>query len=134
MSQADVAYLRQEYARQSAGQPWGEAAAVAVLLGFEPVAADERLARHVSRDGVRWDALLADRTWSSGERFLIATGAGLWNGRRRDQVGIAQIVFLDDTFFTAWLAMIAAACTGRVPRPGELTAQLHSLLSVEEWS
>lgn len=133
MSQADVAYLRQEYIRQSTGEPWGEAAAVAVLLGFEPVAADKRLARHVARDGVRWDALLADRTWSAGERFLIATAAGLWNGRLT-QVGISQVAFLDDAFFTTWLAMIAAACTGRVPRPGELSAELRSLLTAEEQS
>jgi hypothetical protein len=133
MNQADVAYPRQEYTRQSAGQPWGEAAAVAVLLGFKPVAADKRLARHVGRDGVRWDALLADRTWSSGERFLIQTAAGLWKGRR-SQADIGQVAFLDDAFFTVWLAMIAAARTGRVPRPGELIVELRSLLTAEEWS
>ena len=51
MSQADIAFLRQEYIRQSTAQRWGEAAAVAVLLGFEPIAGDDRLARHASRGG-----------------------------------------------------------------------------------
>lgn len=116
MSQADVAFLRREYTRQSSGQPWGEAAAVAVLLGFEPVAADDRLARHVGRGGIDWGAVLADETWSTGERFLIATAAGAWSGRRT-QVDISRVAYLDDSFFSTWLDIVFACRHGHVPDP-----------------
>ena len=117
MSQADIAYLRQEYIRQSTGQPWGEAAAVAVLLGFEPIASDNRLARHASRDGIEWDAVLADKTWSTGERFLIATAAGAWTGRRT-QVDISRVAFLDDTLFGTWIDIVFACRHGQVQNRG----------------
>jgi hypothetical protein len=117
MSQADVAHLRQEYIRQTTGQPWGEAAAVAVLLGFEPVAGDNRLARHAGRDGIDWDAVLADKTWSTGERFLIATAAGAWSGRRT-QVDISRVAYLDDDFFSTWIDIIFACRHGHVPATG----------------
>jgi hypothetical protein len=114
MSKADVAALRREYILGTAREPWGEAAAVAVLLGFEPVAADKRFAAHARRDGVGWDAVLADETWSSGERFLIATAAGAWNGRRT-MVDISRVAWLDDRFLQTWLAIIQARIDGRVP-------------------
>lgn len=117
MSHADVAALRQQYTRASARERWGEAAAVAVLLKFEPIAADDRFAVHVTRSGVDWDDLLADQTWSLTERFLIATAAGLWTGRCT-QADISRVAFLDDTFFAAWAAMITAARTGCIPRAG----------------
>ncbi|HEX7164382.1 MAG TPA: hypothetical protein VF223_24455 [Trebonia sp.] len=117
MSQADIAYLRQEYIRQSTVQPWGEAAAVAVLLGFEPIAGDNRLARHADRDGIDWDDVLADKTWSTGERFLIATAAGAWNGRRT-QVDISRVAYLDDAFFGTWIDIIFACRHGQVPDLG----------------
>jgi hypothetical protein len=114
VSRADVAALRQEYARATASQQWGEAAAVAVLLGFEPIAGHDRFAALVTRSGVDWDELLADQAWSSGERFLIGTAAGIWRGRRTE-VDIAQVAFLSDDFLAAWLAMVTAAVQGHVP-------------------
>ena len=114
MSQAYVAYLRQEYIRQSTGQGWGEAAAVAVLLGFKPIAGDKRLARHADRDGLDWEAILADKTWSPSERFLIATAAGAWSGQRT-MIDISRVAYLDDNFFSTWMDIIRACTHGHVP-------------------
>jgi hypothetical protein len=114
MSRAVIAFLRQEYIRQSTGQRWGEAAAVAVLLGFERIAGDDRFARHARRDGIAWDAVLADKTWSTGERFLIATAAGAWNGRRT-MIDISRVAYLDDAFFGTWMDIIRARMDGHVP-------------------
>jgi hypothetical protein len=112
--QADnVAALRQQYVNGTRREPWGEAAAAAVLLGFEPVSADRRFAAHVDRDGVDWDAVLADKTWTATERFLIATAAGAWNGRRT-LIDISRVAWLDDTFLQAWLGIIRARIDGRV--------------------
>lgn len=114
MIPAQMASLRDEYLGACSRQPWGEAAAVAVLLGFEALASDGRLARRTSSSGVDWDAVLDDRTWSPSERFLVATAAGLWRGRRT-QADISRVPFLDDAFFAVWLDMVTAARTGRVP-------------------
>jgi hypothetical protein len=114
MSQADVTALREQYSRSCAREPWGEAAAVAVLLGFGPVAGDDRFCRHAGTDYVDFTAVLAERTWSTAERFLIATAAALWTGRRTD-ADMSRVAFLDDRFFGTWQAMITAARTGRVP-------------------
>ena len=114
MSQADVAFLRQEYIRQSTGQGWGEAAAVAVLLGFKPIASDDRLARHADRDGIEWEAVLTDKTWSSGERLLIATAAGVWSGQRTI-VDISRVAYLDNAFLGTWMDIIRACTEGHVP-------------------
>lgn len=114
MSRADIAALREQYVRQTSREPWGEAAAVAVLLGFEPIASDNRLARHADRDGIAWDAVLADKTWSTGERFLIATTAGAWKGRRT-QVDISRVAYLDDAFFSVWIDIIFACRHGHIP-------------------
>ena len=114
---ADVAALRRECINVTQIEPWGEAAAVAVLLGFEPVAADKRFAAHVDRDGINWDAVLADETWSTGERFLIATAAGLWSGRPHG-ADVCRSAFLDDDFYEVWLAMVTASRTGKVPGDG----------------
>jgi hypothetical protein len=113
MSAADVAALRAEYAAACARQRWGEAAAVAVLLGFGPVAGHQGFSRHVSAAGADWDEILAG-PWSSGERFLIETAAALWRGW--GTADISRVAFIDDTFFTAWLAMITAARSGRLPQ------------------
>ena len=114
MTRRDVTALRQHYVNGTRREPWGEAAAVAVLLGFDQVAADKRFYVHVDPDGVDFDAVLADKTWSSGERFLIATAAGAWHGRRT-LIDISRVAWLDDTFLTAWLAIIHARINGRVP-------------------
>lgn len=116
-----VADLRADYARQCAASPWGEAAAVCVLLGFAPVAGHPRFARYADRRGVDFTAALKDRTWSSGERFLIATAAGLWSGRD-PHADISRIPYLDDDFYEAWLAMVTASRTGRAPGDGPLPA------------
>jgi hypothetical protein len=109
-----VEELRDRLTRASARARWGEAAAVAVLLGFEPVAGHERLTAHVGRDGIDWDAVLADQAWSPAERLLIATAAGLWSGRRT-MIDISRVPFLHDDALQAWQDMITAALTGRVP-------------------
>jgi hypothetical protein len=122
MSQADVAFLHQQYIRQSSGQGWGEAAAVAVLLGFKPIAGDDRLARHADRDGVEWEAVLADKTWSSTERLLIATAAGAWSGQRT-MVDISRVAYLDDNFLRTWMDIIRARTQGHVPGRPESSKQ-----------
>lgn len=113
MSRADVIALREEYRRACAREPWGEAAAVAVLLGCERLACDDRLARHAGKDGVRWEAVLAEGTWSPTERFVLATAAGLWTGRRTE-VDISRLGFLDDGFYALGQAILTAA--GRMPK------------------
>jgi hypothetical protein len=110
---ANVAALRQEYVRATSRERWGEAAAVAVLLGFEPIAGHRRFARHVSHDGIDWDDLLTREKWTPSERLLIGTAAGLWRGRRTD-VDISQVAYLDDDFLATWLAIIRAGTTGHV--------------------
>jgi hypothetical protein len=110
---ASVAALRCKYIQATSKDRWGEAAAVAVLLGFEPIAADPRFARHVTRDGIDWDALLAE-SWSPTEQLLIGTAAGIWSGSRT-LVDISRVTRLGDEFFGTWTAMIAAMDTGHVP-------------------
>ncbi|MGH3299156.1 MAG: hypothetical protein ACRDP7_45940 [Trebonia sp.] len=114
MTGRDVAALRQEYIHVTQIEPWGEAAAVAVLLGFDRVAADKRFYAHVDRDGVDWDAVLADETWSTGEQFLIATAAGSWNGRLT-LIDISRVAWLDDRFLQTWFDIVHARINGRVP-------------------
>ncbi|MGA2830121.1 MAG: hypothetical protein ABSF03_28885 [Streptosporangiaceae bacterium] len=107
-----VAGLRGELARSLTGGPWGEAAAVASLLNFEPIAGHPRFARYVDRGGIDWDNALKDRTWSTGERFLIATAAALWSGHPSG-ADLSRVPFLTDDFYAAWLAMITASRTGK---------------------
>jgi hypothetical protein len=114
MTEADVAALRDDLTRQCAASRWGEAAAVAVLLGFEPVARHPRFPRYVDRRGVDWTSALKDKTWSDGERFLIATAGGLWSGRAHG-ADVCRVPFLSDDFYEAWLAMVTASRTGKVP-------------------
>jgi hypothetical protein len=114
MSETDVAALRAEYEAACARERWGEAAAVAVLLGFGPVAAHPRFARYAGRSGINWPEAVRDRSWSEGERFLIATAAGLWTGRPCG-ADVCRVPFLDDGFYACWLAMVEASRTGKVP-------------------
>lgn len=124
MTQPETAeLLRRGYVSQCEEGPWGEAAAAAVLLAFPAIAADARFTENVPLSGVDWEEVLADSTWSSAERFLIATAAALWLGRGRVTVDVAQVAWLDDRFFRVWHDMITAACTGRIPgQPGEEAA------------
>ncbi|HET9974333.1 MAG TPA: hypothetical protein VFQ68_39290 [Streptosporangiaceae bacterium] len=117
MADDNIAVLREDLARSLAAGRWGEAAAVAVFLGFEPVAGHPRFARYVGPAGVSWPAALKDPTWSEGERFLIATAAGLWTGRPCG-ADVCRVPFLDDGFYEAWLAMVTAARTGKVRGDG----------------
>lgn len=114
MSRAEVENLRQTYVRQCSSEPWGEAAAVAVLLRFERISGDNRFASRTDQDGVDWPEVLADSTWSSTERFLIASAAALWNSRN-GAVDLSRIAWLDDTFWQVWHDMVIAARTGRIP-------------------
>lgn len=109
---AIVAALRAELARSLTGGPWGEAAAVVSLLDFEPIAGHPRFARYASRSGVDWGDALKDRTWLTGERFLIATAAALWSGRPSG-ADLSRVPFLTDDFYAAWLAMVTASRTGK---------------------
>ena len=121
MARADVAALRVKYAAACAAELWGEAAAVAVLLSFEPIAGRREFARHVTMGGVGWDKVLAEPAWSTGERFLIATAAGLWTGRPCG-ADVCSVPFLDDGFYAVWLAMVTASRTGKVsPRESAAT-------------
>lgn len=117
MADADVKALREDLARQCSASRWGEAAAVAVLLGFAPVAAHPRFGRYAGPGGISWAEALRDRAWSEGERFLIASAAGLWTGRPCG-ADVCRVPFLDDDFYGAWLAMVTASRTGRVPEAG----------------
>jgi hypothetical protein len=110
---ANVAALRRKYVRATSRDRWGEAAAVAVLLSFEPISDDPRFASHVTRDGIDWDALLAE-SWSPAEQLLIGTAAGIWSGSRT-LVDISRVTRLGDDFFGAWTAMIRAMDDGHVP-------------------
>jgi hypothetical protein len=114
MADADVAALRAKYVKACAMQPWGEAAAVAVLLAYEPVASRPEFARHVTRGGVHWDTVLAEAAWWPQARFLIATAAGLWTGRMHG-ADVCRVAFLDDGELAAWQAMVTARLTGIVP-------------------
>ena len=114
MSDADVKALRAKYVTACAAEPWGEAAAVAVLLAFAPVASRREFARHVTRGGVHWDKVLDEPAWSTGERFLVATAAGLWSGGPRG-ADVYLVPFLGDDFYAVWLAMVTASRTGKVP-------------------
>lgn len=116
MTDDGVAALREDLARSLTGGPWGEAAAVAVLLDFTPIAGNPKFIQHISRGGVGWTAALTEENWSEGERFLIATAASLWSGRGRAYgADVGQIPFLDDDFYGVWLAMVTASRTGKVP-------------------
>lgn len=115
MTPDDIAALRDDLTRQCAASRWGEAAAVAVLLGFEPVAGHPRFARYAGPSGVNWPEALRDPTWSEGERFLIATAAGLWTGRPCG-ADVYWVPFLSDGFYETWLAMVTASRTGKVPQ------------------
>ncbi len=108
-----VAALREDLTRSLLGGPWGEAAAVVVLLDFKPIAGNPRFARHADRGGVHWDAVLAEN-WSASERFLIATAAGLWGGRAYG-ADVSWVPFLGDDFFAVWQAMVTASRTGKAP-------------------
>jgi len=114
VSQSDVKNLREKAVRRCSAGPWGEEAAVAVLLGFDRIAGDRRFWMHVDQAGVDFDPILADDTWSTTERFLIATCACLWNSRH-GPVDIGQVYSLDSTFWQVWHDMVTAARTGRVP-------------------
>jgi len=110
VSRADIASLAERYGGYAGS---GQHAAVAVLLGYEPVAAAAKFHRHVNGRGVDWDGVLGE-TWPAGERLLVATAAGLWSGRRTT-VDISRAGFVDDGQYAVWAAMLAAHRTGQVP-------------------
>ncbi len=114
MSEADVVTLRAEYEAACSRERWGEAAAAAVLLGFEPVASRPEFARHVTMGGVGWDKVLAEAAWWPEARFLIATAAGLWTGQPHG-ADVCKAAFLDDDECKVRLAMVTARLTGKVP-------------------
>jgi hypothetical protein len=114
MSDGTVQRLRAKYVTACATGPWGEAAAVAVLLGFGPIAARPEFTRHVTMGGVGWDKVLAEPAWWPEARFLIATAAGLWTGRPYG-ADVCRVAALDDSELAVWQAMVTARLTGKVP-------------------
>jgi hypothetical protein len=114
MASADVTALRAKYVTACATAPWGEAAAVAVLLGYGPVASRPEFARHVTMSGVHWDKVLAEAAWWPEARFLIATAAGLRTGEPHG-ADVCRVASLDDHEAAVWQAMITARLTGKVP-------------------
>jgi hypothetical protein len=106
--------LRAKYAEACALEPWGEAAAVAVLLAYGPIAARPEFRRHVTAGGVHWDKVLAEAAWWPEARFLIATAAGLWTGQPHG-ADVCRVAFLDASELAAWQAMVTARLTGKVP-------------------
>jgi len=114
MADADVKALRAKYVTACAAQPWGEAAAVAVLLGYGPVASRREFSRHVSMRGVGWDKMLEEAAWWPEARFLIATAAGLWTGQPYG-ADVCRLPSLGDAELEAWQAMVTARMTGKVP-------------------
>ena len=117
MAKADVAAMRVKYVTACAAEPWGEAAAVAVLLAYDPIAARPEFARHVGRSGIAWAQALDEPAWWPEARFLIATAAGLWTGEPYG-ADVCGILHLDDSELAAWQAMVAARLTGKVPVDG----------------
>lgn len=112
MSRSDVDRLRQAYMTHEAGS--GEHAAVAVLLGYAPLVDQQDFHRHVSSDGITWDALLKEN-WSETDRLLIQAAYALWrSGGVEIDLGRAM-AFLDDQQFAVWRDMLTARRTGRVP-------------------
>lgn len=114
MAEADVTALRAKYETACAASPWGEAAAVAVLLGYEPVASRREFARHVTMGGVHWERVLDEAAWWPEARYLIASAAGLWTGQPHG-ADVCKAAFLDDDECKVWLAMVTARLTGKVP-------------------
>ena len=117
MSDGIVQRLRAKYTVACTIEPWGEAAAAAVLLGFGPVAARPEFTRHVTMGGVGWDKVLAEPAWWPEARFLIATAAGLWTGQPYG-ADVCRVASLGDEELAAWQAMVAARLTGKVPGNG----------------
>ena len=117
MSSADVPRLRAKYVTACTIAPWGEAAAVAVLLGYGPIASRPEFARHVHVGGVRWDKVLAEAAWWPEARYLIASAAGLWTGEPHG-ADVCRVASLDDNEVAVWQAMITARLTGKVPQDG----------------
>lgn len=99
----------------------GEHAAVAVLLGYAPVATSAKFARYVTERGVDWDGVLGE-TWPAPERLLIATAAGLWSGRRTT-VDISRAAFLPEQDYRLWQLMLSAHRSGSVT-PGDTASEV----------
>lgn len=99
----------------------GEHAAVAVLLGYAPVATSAKFARYVTERGVDWDGVLGE-TWPAPERLLIATAAGLWSGRRTT-VDISRAAFLPEQDYQLWQLMLSAHRSGSVT-PGDTASEV----------
>src|SRR5215831_17980402 len=107
MSAGDVDILAARY-RGYGGS--GEHAAVAVLLGYAPIATSVKFTRYVTERGVDWDGVLGE-TWPAAERLLIATAAGLWSGRRTP-VDISRAAFLPEQDYQVWQSMLSAHRSG----------------------
>lgn len=85
-----------------------EAAAAVVILCDPIFARDGRVWAHVDDDiqGIHFDDILGEGTWSSGERVLLQLAANLWSGS--GHVDMAAICGLSDGFFTVAMEAIEA--------------------------
>jgi hypothetical protein len=93
-----------------------EAAAALVILNSRWFSGDPRATRHIDdrAHGIRWDLMLEDPTWSSGERALLQVGQVLWTGE--GGVNVAHL-FSGGISDDALLVVIAALEAHRGNRP-----------------
>ncbi|PSL08185.1 hypothetical protein CLV30_101152 [Haloactinopolyspora alba] len=78
----------------------GEAASAVAIL-CDPLFADDwRVWSHVDdeHEAIDWAAILAEGTWSSGERVLLALGRNLWSGGRHTAIDLTDVLGLGDRF------------------------------------
>lgn len=96
----------------------GEAASAVAILCDALFADDWRVWSHIDdeRQAIDWTAILAEGTWSSGERILLALGRNLWNGGRHTAIDVTDVLGLGDRFLGLALEAIEAR-RGRVPLP-----------------
>lgn len=85
-----------------------EAAAALVVLESSAFAGDQRAWRHVDTDGIDWEAILDDGTWSSGERRLLELGRALWAGR-----GTVDAAYLFTSLSRGFEQVVIDAITAR---------------------
>ncbi|WP_157741120.1 hypothetical protein [Jiangella sp. DSM 45060] len=87
-----------------------EAAAAVVILCDRVFVDDQRAWSHVDdrREAIDWAGILAEGTWSSGERALLALGRNLWSGGDDTAVDVTDLIRLGDGYFAVAMEAIAA--------------------------
>jgi hypothetical protein len=87
-----------------------EAAAAVVILCDRIFADDHRAWSHVDdrHESIDWDGIVAEGTWSSGERALLALGRNLWCGGDDTAVDVTDLICLGDGYFAVAMQAITA--------------------------